>query len=82
MPLAERIRREAGIPTAAVGLITGGRQAEEILRQGRADLVAIGRPLLRNPFWPRSAAAELGERIEEPAPYRNYWFETGMRHEA
>jgi len=75
VPYAERIRREAGVPTAAVGLITTGAQAEEILQNGRADLVAIGRELLRDPFWPRRAAEQLGVRIDEPAPYRGFWFE-------
>lgn len=75
IPYAEQIRREAGIATAAVGLITSGMQAEEILLNGRADLVAIGRPLLKDPFWARTAAEQLGEKIEEPMPYRNFWFE-------
>ena len=74
VPYAETIRREAGIPTVAVGLITQGVQAEEILQNGRADLVAVGRELLRNPYWPRAAAEELGVKIEEPAPYKGYWF--------
>ncbi|TLS51557.1 NADPH dehydrogenase NamA [Paenibacillus antri] len=74
VPYAETIRAEAGIPTAAVGLVTTGLQAEEILRNGRADLVAVGRELLRDPFWPRRAAEQLGVRIEEPAPYRGFWF--------
>ncbi|SPY13544.1 putative 12-oxophytodienoate reductase-like protein 1 [Paenibacillus polymyxa] len=67
-------RQTAGIATAAVGLITHGTQAKEILRNGRADLVAVGRELLRNPFWPRQAAEQLGVRIEGPAPYNHFWF--------
>ncbi|MEB4782952.1 MULTISPECIES: hypothetical protein [Paenibacillus] len=67
-------RQTAGIATAAVGLITHGIQAKEILRNGRADLVAVGRALLRNPFWPRQAAEQLGVRIEGPAPYNHFWF--------
>ncbi len=65
-PNAEKIRREAGIPTAAVGLITSAAQADHILRTGQADLVAMARQLLRDPFWPLRAAAEL--RAEAPWP--------------
>lgn len=75
-PYAEMIRREAHIATAAVGLITQGIQAEEILQNGRADLVAIGRELLRDPYWPRTAAKQLGVRIQEPASYEGFWFGT------
>lgn len=66
---AERIRREAGIATMAVGLITQPRQAEEILTQGQADLVAIGRGILYNPRWPWHAAAELGGAVIYPPQY-------------
>ena len=65
-PYAERIRREAGIPTAAVGFITSAEQAEQILRNGQADLVVLARQLLRDPYWPLHAAAEL--RAEAPWP--------------
>jgi NADPH2 dehydrogenase len=77
VPAAEQIRREAGIATGAVGLITTGIQAEEILRNDRADLVFIGRELLRNPYWARTAALELDCPIDYPQPYQNYgasWF--------
>ncbi len=60
VPFAERIRKEAGIPTMAVGLILEARQAEEILRSGQADLIAIGRQALFNPSWPLHAEIELG----------------------
>lgn len=60
VPYAERVRKDAGIMTVAVGLIVHPRQAEEIVAQGRADLVAIGRELLLEPFWPAHAARELG----------------------
>jgi NADPH2 dehydrogenase len=69
VPFAERIRREAGIATIAVGLITQPRQAEEILASGRADLVAIGRGMLYDPRWPWHAAAELGEEAFYPPQY-------------
>lgn len=58
---AARIRREAGIATAAVGLITAPAQADHILRSGQADMVLLGREILRNPYWPLQAAAELGQ---------------------
>lgn len=74
VPYAEAIRKETGMPTAAVGLITQGIQAEEILQNGRADLIAVGRELLRDPYWPRTAAVQLGVKIEEPTPYKHYWF--------
>ncbi|MBD2846701.1 NADPH dehydrogenase NamA [Paenibacillus sp. IB182496] len=73
VPYAERIRAEAGIATGAVGLITSGLQAEEILRNGRADLIFLARALLRDPYWPRSAARELGVEPEPPRQYGRAW---------
>jgi 2,4-dienoyl-CoA reductase-like NADH-dependent reductase (Old Yellow Enzyme family) len=66
---AERIRREAQIPTGAVGMITGAAQAEHILRTGQADLVLLARELLREPYWPLQAAGELGDTVSWPAQY-------------
>ena len=60
VPYAERVRRETGVMTVAVGLITEARHAEEILQQGRADFIALARELLWNPHWPVHAARELG----------------------
>lgn len=60
VPYAERVRREAQMLSIAVGLIVEARQAEAILQEGRADLVAIGREMLLNPFWPAQAAKILG----------------------
>jgi 2,4-dienoyl-CoA reductase-like NADH-dependent reductase (Old Yellow Enzyme family) len=68
-PFAERIRREAQIPTGAVGLITHAAQAEHILRTGQADVVLLARELLREPYWPLQAAIELGEKTSWPAQY-------------
>ena len=73
VPFAARIRREAGIATGAVGLITDARQAEGILERGDADLVFLARELLRDPYFPRRAAAELGVRIEPPVQYGRAW---------
>jgi 2,4-dienoyl-CoA reductase-like NADH-dependent reductase (Old Yellow Enzyme family) len=72
---AERIRREAGIPTAAVGFITEPVQADEIIRQGRADLVLLAREFLRETYWPRLAAEELGHKNLLPIPkqYARAW---------
>ena len=67
--LGARIRREAGIPTAAVGLITGIEQADAILTRGDADLVFLGREMLRDPYWPLHAADALGELASWPEQY-------------
>ncbi len=66
VPFAERVRREAGIATAAVGLITEPQQADAIVAEGRADLVLLGRQFLRDPYWGLHAAAALG--VEHPWP--------------
>jgi 2,4-dienoyl-CoA reductase-like NADH-dependent reductase (Old Yellow Enzyme family) len=73
--LAERIRKEAGVMTAAVGLIADPLQADSILTNGRADLVLIGREFMRDPYWPIHAAAVLGEDVGKlvPAQYREAW---------
>ncbi|MNO14318.1 NADPH dehydrogenase [compost metagenome] len=68
--LAEQIRRQADIATGAVGLISEPSHAEEILGNGRADLVFLGRELLRNPYWAYDAARALRTTLERPAPYQ------------
>jgi 2,4-dienoyl-CoA reductase-like NADH-dependent reductase (Old Yellow Enzyme family) len=68
-PFAERIRREAGIATAAVGLISEAMQAEHILRTGQADAVFLAREMLRDPYWPLHAAAKVHSDIEWPKQY-------------
>ena len=70
VPFAERIKKEAGILTGAVGMITGAMQAEEILSTGQADLILIARASLRDPYFALHAARELGEDIEWPKQYR------------
>jgi 2,4-dienoyl-CoA reductase-like NADH-dependent reductase (Old Yellow Enzyme family) len=70
VPLAADVRHGAGIPTAAVGLITDPAQAEAILAEGSADLVALGRELLRDPQWPLRAAHQLGAHVEWPPQLR------------
>ena len=69
VPFAERIRRDAGVLTGAVGMITDARQADEIIRGGQADLVLLAREMLRDPYWPLHAAAQLGKPISWPAQY-------------
>jgi 2,4-dienoyl-CoA reductase-like NADH-dependent reductase (Old Yellow Enzyme family) len=66
---AERIRKEAGIMTGAVGLITNAQQAEEILSNEQADLIILGRQLLRDPQFPLHAAKELDVDVAWPAQY-------------
>ena len=60
VPLSEYVRRHADIMTMAVGLIIHGDQAEQILRDKQADLIAVGREILNNPNWPMDAALKLG----------------------
>lgn len=69
VPFAGRIRRDADIPTGAVGLITMPKQADDIVRSGQADCVLLARELLRDPYWPFHAAAALGHSISWPAQY-------------
>ena len=69
VPFAERIRREAGVPVGAVGLITESSQAEEIIARGQADVVVMARELLRDPRFPLRAARELGADIPWPPQY-------------
>ena len=66
---AEQIRRETGIRTSAVGMITDPAQADHIIRSGQADLVLLARELLRDPQWPLRAARELGHLVPWPAQY-------------
>jgi len=66
---AARIRREAGIATAAVGLITEPAQANAIVAEGEADFVFLARAMLRDPYWPVHAAATLGEPASWPKQY-------------
>ncbi|WP_339258571.1 NADPH dehydrogenase NamA [Lysinibacillus sp. FSL K6-3209] len=73
VPHAEAIKLGANIPTGAVGLITIAQHAEEILQNNRADLIFLGRVLLREPYWPLHAAKELGAKIEPPVQYVRGW---------
>jgi 2,4-dienoyl-CoA reductase-like NADH-dependent reductase (Old Yellow Enzyme family) len=73
VPFAARIRREAGIATAAVGLITSAAQAEAILQEGSADIVLLAREFLRDPYFPIHAAKELGQKLPAPIQYGRAW---------
>jgi len=70
VPFAEAIRREAAVPTAAVGLITDPKQADSIVGQGQADLVLLAREFLRDPYWPLHSAKRLEAKIDVPVQYR------------
>jgi len=67
---AERVRREGEIATGAVGMITEPAQADHVIRTGQADVVLLGRQLLREPGWPLRAAKVLGQSVEWPEQYR------------
>ncbi|MFZ4577682.1 MAG: NADH:flavin oxidoreductase/NADH oxidase [Myxococcota bacterium] len=69
VPFAAAIRSATGLPVSAVGLITQAAQAEQVLADGQADAVMVGRELLRDPHWPLHAAQELGDRIDWPPQY-------------
>lgn len=66
---ADRIRRESGVMTGAVGMITSAMQADHIIRSGQADVVLLARELLRDPYWPLHAARELGSKVPWPPQY-------------
>jgi 2,4-dienoyl-CoA reductase-like NADH-dependent reductase (Old Yellow Enzyme family) len=67
---AEEVRRQAGLPTAAVGMITEPAQAEAVVAEGKADLVLLARELLRDPHFPLRAARALGQAGSWPKQYQ------------
>ena len=69
VPFAERIKKETGMRTAAVGLITTAEQAEQILSNEQADLIVLARQMLRDPYFPLHAAKELNTDIHWPPQY-------------
>ncbi len=69
VPFAQQIRHETGIATAAIGLITEPRQANDIIQSNQADMVVLARELLRDPYWPMHAAHELQYDMQWPAQY-------------
>lgn len=69
VPFAERVKRDTGMTTMVVGLISEAAQAEEIISSGRADMVALARAFIYNPHWAWAAAAELGATVTAPHQY-------------
>jgi 2,4-dienoyl-CoA reductase-like NADH-dependent reductase (Old Yellow Enzyme family) len=69
VPFAEAVRREAGLATGAVGLITQPEQAEQIVAAGRADVILLARQFLRDPYWPLHASRALGAAVAWPVQY-------------
>jgi 2,4-dienoyl-CoA reductase-like NADH-dependent reductase (Old Yellow Enzyme family) len=73
VPFAARIRREAGIATGAVGMITEAIQAQQIVQNQEADIVFLAREMLRDPYWPYHAARKLGVKLPVPVQYQRAW---------
>ena len=73
VPFAADIRRKAGIPTAAVGVIVEPMQADAIIRNHRVDIVLLGREMLRNPYWPYEAARRLNKEHLLSFPKQYGW---------
>ncbi len=73
VPFAARVRREAGIATGAVGMITEPEQAEKILDSGQADVILLAREFLRDPYFPLTAAKQLGGKVTPPVQYGRAW---------
>jgi 2,4-dienoyl-CoA reductase-like NADH-dependent reductase (Old Yellow Enzyme family) len=69
VPIAERVRRETGLPVRAVGMIANAKQAEAIVAEGRADMVALARAFLDNPHWAWHAAQALSADVARPLQY-------------
>ena len=69
VPFARRIREQTGMLTGAVGMITEPQQADQIVRNGEADLVLLARQMLRDPYWPLHAARALGVKLDPPIQY-------------
>jgi 2,4-dienoyl-CoA reductase-like NADH-dependent reductase (Old Yellow Enzyme family) len=69
VPFADAIRHRAGIATGAVGMITEATHADEIVANGRADVVLLARALLADPAWPLRAAKQLGVKPDVPSQY-------------
>ena len=73
VPFAEKIRQGANIATAAVGFITDPKQADDIVRNGQADVVLLARQMLVDPYWPAHAAKALGHKLPPPNQYARAW---------
>jgi 2,4-dienoyl-CoA reductase-like NADH-dependent reductase (Old Yellow Enzyme family) len=73
VPFAEAVRHGANMPTAAVGFITEPKQADDIVRSGKADIVLLARQMLVDPYWPAHAAKALGHKLSPPNQYARAW---------
>jgi 2,4-dienoyl-CoA reductase-like NADH-dependent reductase (Old Yellow Enzyme family) len=73
VPFAEQIRRETGVLTGAVGMITEAAQADKIIKGEQADMVLLARELLRDPYWPLHAAKQLESQVFAPVQYGRAW---------
>ena len=73
VPFAEKVRQGAEIATAAVGFITEPKQADDIVRNGQADIVLLARQMLVDPYWPAHAAKALGHKLPPPNQYARAW---------
>ncbi len=73
VPFAEKVRHGANIATAAVGFITEAKQADDIVREGKADVVLLAREFLRDAYWPAHAARTLGHKLTPPNQYARAW---------
>ncbi len=73
VPFAEKVRHGAGVPTAAVGYIVDPKPADDIIRNGQADIVLLARKMLVDPYWPVHAAKALGQKIPPPPQYARAW---------
>jgi 2,4-dienoyl-CoA reductase-like NADH-dependent reductase (Old Yellow Enzyme family) len=73
VPFSESIRKQAEIPTTALGMIIDPVQAETILSTEQADLVVLARELLRDPYWPRRAAEQMNFKLTPPVQYQRAW---------
>ncbi|HEY6555099.1 MAG TPA: oxidoreductase, partial [Vicinamibacteria bacterium] len=69
VPFAQEIRRQTGIATGAVGMITEPMQADQIIRNGQADMVFLAREMLRDPYWPLRAARAVHQDVPWPQQY-------------
>ena len=79
VPFAERVRKEAGMASGAVGFIASAQQAEAIVRDGQADMVLLAREMLRDPYFPMHAAHELGVTVQAPRQYLRAFHGSVMR---
>jgi 2,4-dienoyl-CoA reductase-like NADH-dependent reductase (Old Yellow Enzyme family) len=79
VPFAEAVRKATGLPVIAVGVLKDPFLCDQIIREGKADLVAVGREMLRNPYWANEAAIALGNDPLTPKPYERAYTRKAFR---